>query len=185
MKNMENAKFVEEAGYRLTSDEIDRGSSSEVYKCVRQKDGVPVRVKVLSLSFPMPRHLSNFQHEYNIVESLKTVTGVVAIYDRISRHNFEALVLEDFGGDDLFKCLERDGPFAAHLEQFIDIAISLAISLGQIHSHSIVHKDIKVHKSFYPQFILCRFTSLPSFFSLLQALSCQPSCVGLVAWPSD
>ncbi|ELR20997.1 protein kinase domain containing protein [Acanthamoeba castellanii str. Neff] len=140
---MENAKFVEEAGYRLTSDEIDRGSSSEVYKCVRQKDGVPVRVKVLSLSFPMPRHLSNFQHEYNIVESLKTVTGVVAIYDRISRHNFEALVLEDFGGDDLFKCLERDGPFAAHLEQFIDIAISLAISLGQIHSHSIVHKDIK------------------------------------------
>jgi serine/threonine protein kinase len=183
---MENAKFVEEAGYRLTSDEIDRGSSSEVYRCVRQKDGVPVRVKVLSLSFPMPRHLSNFQHEYNIVESLKTVPGVVAIYDRISRHNFEALVLEDFGGEDLFKCLERDGPFAAHLEQFIDIAISLAISLGQIHSHSIVHKDIKVPSkattiySFYFSnlFIYCVDLRLLLSFACLHALHLSP-------WLSD
>lgn len=143
---MEKAKFVEEEGYELASDEVDHGSSSEVYRCVRRLDGLPVRIKLLNVTFPLPRHLSSFQHEYNIVRSLMAagVSGVVAIHDRISRPHCEALVLEDFGGEDLHKWLDREGSFAGQLDLFIDLAISLAFTLGQIHSQSVVHKDIKV-----------------------------------------
>jgi hypothetical protein len=107
-----------------------------------------VRVKVLNVSLPLPRHLSNFQHEHQLVaESLRGVAGVVRILARLSRPGVEALVVEDFGGESLDKWLARDGPFAGDLGRFLALAVAVARTLGRIHSRSVVHKDIKVPPS--------------------------------------
>ena len=104
-----------------------------------------VRVKVLNVSLPLPRHPSNFQHEHQLVaESLRGVAGVVRILARLSRPGVEALVVEDFGGESLDKWLARDGPFAGDLGRFLALAVAVARTLGRIHSRSVVHKDIKV-----------------------------------------
>jgi serine/threonine protein kinase len=104
-----------------------------------------VRVKVLNVSLPLPRHLSNFQHEHQVVaDSLRGVEGVVRILARLSRPGVEALVVEDFGGESLDKWLQREGAFAAHMGRFLCVALSVARTLGHIHSRSVVHKDIKV-----------------------------------------
>jgi len=109
------------------------------------REGQLVRVKVLNVSLPLPRHLSNFQHEHQLVaESLRGVAGVVRILARLSRPGVEALVVEDFGGESLDKWLARDGPFAGDLGRFLALAVAVARTLGRIHSRSVVHKDIKV-----------------------------------------
>jgi serine/threonine protein kinase len=109
--------------------------------------GEVVRVKVLNVSLPLPRHLTNFHHEHRVVASLHDVAGVVRVLARISRSGIEALVLEDFDGASLDKWLARDGPFAASLggvQTFVQLALSVASTLGHIHSRSVIHKDLKV-----------------------------------------
>jgi serine/threonine protein kinase len=112
--------------------------------------GQVVRVKVLNVSLPLPRHLTNFHHEHQVVASLRDVEGVVRVVARLSRPGVEALVLEDFGGASLDKWLARDGPFAAGgtegVKRFVSLALSVARTLGHIHSRSVVHKDLKVHQ---------------------------------------
>jgi serine/threonine protein kinase len=108
--------------------------------------GQLVRVKVLNESLPLPRHLTNFQHEHKVVEALVAsgVPGVVKVVARLSRPGLEALVLEDFGGRSLDQWLERDGPLAGDMPTFLHLALSIARTLGHVHSRSVVHRDIKV-----------------------------------------
>src|SRR5271168_2284232 len=108
---MEVCKVIEDEGFSIISSDVEEGHISLVYRCVRKKDAVPVRLKVLKLSFPLPRHLSTYQHEQKIAESLQHIPGVLRTYERISKTNFEALVLEDFGGLSLDKWLVLEGPF--------------------------------------------------------------------------
>jgi hypothetical protein len=153
--------------------DFDRGTHTIIYRCCRVTAGTSgsaaqppslalnngeegekgrqglvdmARVKVLDVSLPLPRHLRNFQHEHQVVEeSLRGVVGVVRVLSRISRPGVEALIIEDFGGESLDKWLERDGPMASDLERFLEVALSVARTLGLIHGRSVVHRDIKVH----------------------------------------
>ena len=110
-------KLLEAEGYALTSTNADRGTHSVVYHCRHlrppngemggggeakegEENGAAVRVKVLKELLPLPRHLTNFQHEHKVVEALMAagVPGIVHVRGRLSRPGLEALVLEDFGG---------------------------------------------------------------------------------------
>jgi PAS domain S-box-containing protein len=51
----------------------------------------------------------------------------------------KALVLEDPGGEFLHRLIQ--GPM--DIKQFLRIAISVSTSLGQLHSRSVIHKDLK------------------------------------------
>jgi serine/threonine protein kinase len=160
-------KLLEAEGYALTSTDVDRGTHSVVYHCRRldraadrlaAEDGAAgeeVRVKVLNKSLPLPRHLTNFQHEHKVVEALMAadVPGIVHVRGRLSRPGLEALVLEDFGGHSLDQWLARDGPFAGDLDTFLTIALAVTRTLGHVHSHSVVHRDIKVRRLFLFHYI--------------------------------
>ncbi len=163
-------KLLEAEGYALTSTDVDRGTHSVVYHCRRldrsaeadrsAEDGAAgeeVRVKVLNKSLPLPRHLTNFQHEHKVVEALMAagVPGIVHVRGRLSQPGLEALVLEDFGGHSLDQWLARDGPFAGDLDTFLTIALAVTRTLGHVHSHSVVHRDIKVLSYFFLSFIHC------------------------------
>ena len=167
-------KLLEAEGYALTSTNADRGTHSVVYHCRHlrppngemggggeakegEENGAAVRVKVLKELLPLPRHLTNFQHEHKVVEALMAagVPGIVHVRGRLSRPGLEALVLEDFGGHSLDQWLARDGPFAGDLGTFLTIALAVTRTLGLVHSHSVVHRDIKVLYYFFLSFIHC------------------------------
>ncbi len=138
--------LIEERGYKFAGPqvEVEEARHCVIFSCIRLRDGARVKLRVLNLAFPLPRHLCNFQHEYKIVEELRETEGVVKIYDRFSVGSVEALVLEDFGGEGLDKWLQREGPFVERLPQFIALAIDITKTLSQIHAHNIVHQDIQV-----------------------------------------
>jgi serine/threonine protein kinase len=134
-------------------EDDENGEASEGIEHRHNKgleEGQVVRVKVLNVSLPLPRHLTNFHHEHQVVASLRDVEGVVRVVARLSRPGVEALVLEDFGGHSLDKWLAREGAFASHgldgIRTFLALALSITRTLGNIHSRSVVHKDLKVSK---------------------------------------
>ena len=53
------------------------------------------------------------------------------------------LILKDPGGEPLDRVLERDKGQPLDLIHFLRIAIGLATTLGQVHRHGLIHKDIK------------------------------------------
>ncbi|ELR13786.1 GAF domain containing serine/threonine kinase [Acanthamoeba castellanii str. Neff] len=169
MEEEATEKLLQDEGFELVSPDIDRdegadkssedddgdeddenGEASEGIEHRQNKsleEGQVVRVKVLNVSLPLPRHLTNFHHEHQVVASLRDVEGVVRVVARLSRPGVEALVVEDFGGESLDKWLARDGAFASHglegIRTFLALALSITRTLGNIHSRSVVHKDLK------------------------------------------
>ena len=62
----------------------------------------------------------------------------------LTRHEGRTLlVLKDPGGEPLDLVLEREQGQPLDLTRFLRIAIGLAAALGQVHRHSLLHKDIK------------------------------------------
>src|SRR5258708_3382510 len=53
------------------------------------------------------------------------------------------LLLKDPGGEPLERILERDQGQPLDVARFLRIAIGLATTLGQVHRHGLIHKDIK------------------------------------------
>src|SRR5260370_8177550 len=49
----------------------------------------------------------------------------------------------DLGGETLDRILERDRGQPLNLNRFLRTAIGLAKTLGQVHQHGLIHKDIK------------------------------------------
>ncbi len=68
-----------------------------VYRGYRQRDQLPVIIKMLKLADPTSDHVRAYQHEYQLLQRLQ-LPGVVTAYtfDTDQLHPF--LVLEDFGG---------------------------------------------------------------------------------------
>jgi serine/threonine protein kinase len=156
-KRLSSSRHAAPTAFAARRDEIDSNDEDEDEEKNEieieseeedaEEEGEAVRVKVLNESLPLPRHLTNFQHEHKIVEALMAagVQGIVRVRGRLSRPSLEALVLEDFGGRSLDQWLARDGPMAGDMDSFLTLALAVARTLGHVHSHSVVHRDIKVH----------------------------------------
>lgn len=122
-------------GATLTVDDV-RG----VYRGVRQSDGKPVVVKVLLAAYPSQRDIGRLHHEQEIGQILGACAGIVQVYGTRPVGNGLALVVEDFGGYALSDLVAK-GPLP--LADFLDIAIQLADAVGHVHTHNVIHKDIK------------------------------------------
>lgn len=82
------------------------------------------------------------RHEYKIRRNLRNLEDIVNCYRIETYQNGVALTLEDFGGLALSKFLDAT---KINSIQFLEIAIQLVQSLGNIHQNQIIHKDIKPH----------------------------------------
>ena len=82
------------------------------------------------------------RHEYKIRRNLRNLEDIVNCYRIETYQNGVALTLEDFGGLALSKFLTTT---KINLIEFLEIAIQLVQSLGNIHQNQIIHKDIKPH----------------------------------------
>jgi serine/threonine protein kinase len=91
---------------------------------------------------PSAQGLRRLEHEYSLASELDPKWAARPL--ALARHNGRTvLVLKDPGGEPLDLLLERDQAQPVDLTRFLRIAIGLATTLGQVHRHGLIHKDIK------------------------------------------
>ncbi|MBX0330561.1 AAA family ATPase [Oscillochloris sp. ZM17-4] len=125
------------SGYRLI-EQVAEHTHCAIYRAHSDRDNRPVILKLLADPRPSPEDLDRFQREYAILRALD-VPEVIRCYRMELVDRRPMLVLEDFGGTALSQ-LGLAGRL--HIEQFLDIAIAIAASIGQVHQAAVIHKDI-------------------------------------------
>ncbi|HEY9747993.1 MAG TPA: serine/threonine-protein kinase PknK [Allocoleopsis sp.] len=130
------------SGYK-TSELIYSSSRTLVYRGWREKDQMPVMIKLLKNSYPSLVELAQFKNQYTLVKPLD-LPGVVRPYSLENYQNRLALVMEDFGGIPLKDYLPlQDRSNTCFVAEFLQIAIALATILDALYQQQIIHKDIK------------------------------------------
>ncbi len=124
-------------GYSLAA-EIHRGRKHVVFRAIRERDGQPVILKTLLDEYPSPGETAALRREYELLRELD-IPGVAAAQGLETNRDRPALVLEDVGGVSLMSLVTR-GPL--DLGRFFDVALPLAATIGRLHEHGIIHKDI-------------------------------------------
>ncbi len=118
---------------------INETSSSIVYRARRDGQDATRVIKKLKKNRSSQIDIARFRQEYDIIKSIDN-EGVIKVFDCIDLDDEIALVLEDFNGIQL-KSIIYSSPLA--LLPFLNIAVSLASTLGNLHLKNIIHKDIK------------------------------------------
>ena len=141
-------------GYRIIERLYD-GPRTVVYRCLRLTDQLPVIIKAIKHPFPTVSDLARLRHQFEILNSLE-LPGIIKAYGLEQNQRGLALILEDYGGlslDQYIHASQSDN-HAGHalsdsaskripLKIFFDIALQLSDLLEQLHSHQLIHKDIK------------------------------------------
>jgi predicted ATPase/signal transduction histidine kinase/DNA-binding response OmpR family regulator/tRNA A-37 threonylcarbamoyl transferase component Bud32 len=146
------------SGYIITQ-QLHDSVSNRVYRGYRLSNQQPVIIKALP-ECPEPRQIAQFHHEYEMTKNLNLV-GVVKLYELKKDESTWALIFEDIQGDSLKNILATHAIVSppkklvseptdadktqklAEITTFLTIAMQLTDSLAELHSHHIIHKDIK------------------------------------------
>ncbi len=126
-------------GYHIT-EELYNASRTLVYRAVREKDSLPVVIKLLKNPYPTFNELLSFRNQYTIAKNLNSPL-IVQTYCLEAYQNGYALVMEDFGGISLKEWGVRVR--GQSLQEFLEIAIALCNTLDILYRERIIHKDIK------------------------------------------
>jgi predicted ATPase/signal transduction histidine kinase/GAF domain-containing protein len=133
------SNLVNIPGY-LISEELYNGSRTLVYRGYRERDSLPVVIKLLKNPYPTFNELLSFRNQYTIAKNLNSPL-IVQIYSLEPYQNGYALVMEDFGGTSLNEWVGRVRQQS--LQEFLEIAIALSNTLDILYRERIIHKDIK------------------------------------------
>jgi len=136
-------------GYTVT-DPIDEDLETRIYRGYRVDDNVAFLIKALKNTAAEPNQVAQLRHEYEMVHNL-ALPGIVQVYELKEFKGLWALILEDIHGQSLKKFLTTHSWFPPHnkgnavvgIGEFLHFAILVTDSLGQLHNHNIIHKDIK------------------------------------------
>jgi len=124
-------------GYEIT-ETIARSARTLVRRARRALDGAAVVVKSLASEYPTALAIAQLEFEYRLLLKLDA-RGTPRALDLVRRGGHVAMILADFGGENLPVCAaDRES-----LATFFKVASAVTKTLGVIHGHGIVHKDIK------------------------------------------
>ena len=87
---------------------------------------------------PTPAALDRLTHEYSFKDELDSAWAVQP-FELVRDRGRTILVLEDPGGE----LLERASRHTDEGRRFLPIAVGVAVALGKVHQHGLIHKDIK------------------------------------------
>ncbi len=131
-------------GYSITQ-QLYAGSRTLVYRGVRQRDGLPVVMKLLRNPLPNFNEWVRFCNQYAIAKAIDLPT-VVKMLEFETGPQSHVLVMEDCGGISLQDLLGRTGNLGGSpqtLTTFLRIAIQIATALEGLYNYRVIHKDLK------------------------------------------
>lgn len=120
-------------------DLIGEGSFGKVYKGRKKYTGHVVALKFIPKAGKAEKDLKNLKHEIEIMASLKH-NNVIELLDHFETDK-DFVVVTEFAEGELFQILEDDGKLSE--EQVREITCQLLSALYYIHSHRILHRDMK------------------------------------------
>jgi serine/threonine protein kinase len=91
--------------YQIT-EKLHESSNSLVYRGYRQADNLPVLLKMLKESYPLPEKIAWFKREYEITQNIN-LSGVIDVYSFQNLKNQWVIELEDFGGEPLNQIIAK------------------------------------------------------------------------------
>ena len=119
-------------------EKIYESTRSLLFRADENNTGRSVILKVHPNPRPTPEEAARFHNEYNIVTRLKD-TGAVRALEIKKGDNYQAIVFEDSGGVALKRILEQG---KIPLANFLELSLKMAMVVGEIHDHNVIHKDI-------------------------------------------
>ncbi|MBD2340408.1 AAA family ATPase [Calothrix sp. FACHB-156] len=131
-------------GYRIT-ELLYSGKKTVVYRGIRDKDQQSVILKLMRNEYPTFAEISQFRNQYTITKNLD-IPGIVRPLSLENYRNGYVLIMEDYEAISLkdWQIRERKkGNNFVPLKEFFQIALAICSTLEQLHSHRIIHKDIK------------------------------------------
>ncbi|MGE3919593.1 MAG: AAA family ATPase [Gammaproteobacteria bacterium] len=124
-------------GYKI-KEQLYEGENSILLRAIREKDGLPVIIKLLKKEYPSPDEIVRFKREFQITQDIQR-EDIIKVYDFEKNQNSYAIVLEDFGGLSLAEQLKMR---RLGLKIFLQMAVRIVDIIEYIHSHTVIHKDI-------------------------------------------
>lgn len=120
-------------------DVIGEGSFGKVYKGRKKYTGYVVALKFIPKAGKSPKDLKNLKKEIEIMSDLKHA-NIIEMLDSYETEK-EVVVVTEFAEGELFQILEDDGKLSEN--QVNDITCQLLSALFYLHSHRILHRDMK------------------------------------------
>jgi len=120
---------------------IHESSNSLIYYQASDEYDRPVVIKVLNTDHPTAHQLIRFNNEYEFTKDL-TIDGVRKSIAQTRLEDRPALILEYITGQTLKETFveQQQSPVS-----FLQTAIQIAQTLGELHQHHIIHRDINSH----------------------------------------
>ncbi len=110
-----------------------------VYKGVDFRQSLPVIIKIPAAYTFSAESLARIEREFLLGSQINS-PGIIRMYSLEPVGHNKAIVMEDFGGISLKKHLVT---VKLGLAEFLNLAVSLADIVNQLHHHQIIHRDIK------------------------------------------
>ncbi|HYO58708.1 trifunctional serine/threonine-protein kinase/ATP-binding protein/sensor histidine kinase [Archangium sp.] len=126
------------SGYTILGA-IKTTGANLLFNAVRDADGLPLILKTPAASSPGPRERERYRREFGILQRLRDVRGVTRVHACEQVHERPVLLLEAVEGASLAELTGK--PF--EVSRALELGISLAATLAEIHHHGVIHKDIK------------------------------------------
>nr|CAB3266653.1 serine/threonine-protein kinase 36-like [Phallusia mammillata] len=118
---------------------IGEGSFGKVFKGRKKYTGQVVALKFIPKTGKAEKDLKNLRREIDIMSNLKH-DNIIELLDHFETEK-EVVVVTEFAEGELFQILEDDGKLSE--QQVCEIACQLLSALFYIHSHRILHRDMK------------------------------------------
>ncbi|MCY1074259.1 trifunctional serine/threonine-protein kinase/ATP-binding protein/sensor histidine kinase [Archangium lansingense] len=110
-----------------------------LFHAVRDADGIPLILKTPAAASPGPRERERYRREFGILQRIRDVRGVTRALGCEQLQERPVLLLETIEGSPLSELTGR--PF--EVLHALELAISLASTLAELHRRGVIHKDIK------------------------------------------
>ncbi|SMF49503.1 diguanylate cyclase (GGDEF) domain-containing protein [Pseudobacteriovorax antillogorgiicola] len=118
---------------------------SRIFRAIRKKDQKKVVLKILQEEFIERSEILRYKNQFSIL-SHSDLKCAPRVLDLVKYHNSPMLVFEDTGIDSLQSLLEQS---SLKIKEALEIAIAITEALMELHSHSIIHKDINPSNLLY------------------------------------
>ncbi|MDY7036962.1 MAG: AAA family ATPase, partial [Thermodesulfobacteriota bacterium] len=129
--------MIELSGYSI-KEEISRRHGFLLYRGKRDKDGRPVLIMVFGSSNVTNTEIARFKHKFSMIKNLES-DGLISLYGMEEFSGGFAVIARDFVGIPLRECYPGG---RCDIMDFMNIALQLARTIGEIHQAHIIHRGI-------------------------------------------